>query len=111
VLVLSTTLEVVADNGAEIRSWPSLRVPVGAVEAWVRLQVGLALLERPPACATAPERWWATAASPAGSAAQAEAVAWCVGCPARVECAAYAIAAAERFGIWGGTTPAERRPS
>jgi WhiB family transcriptional regulator, redox-sensing transcriptional regulator len=98
-------------RGVFARAWPSLRIPVGAVDAWVELQLGLGLLDGPPACATGPERWWATAATAGGSAAQAEAVAWCVGCPVRVECAAYAIAAAERFGIWGGTTPAERRSS
>ena len=32
----------------------------------------------------------------------------CKGCPVRAECAEYAIAAIEPFGIWGGTTPRER---
>jgi hypothetical protein len=104
------TVSRAADVGGRLPSeWPALGVPAAAVDAWVRLQLALAVLDGPPACATSPERWWATAATPGGSAAQAEAVAWCVGCPVRVECAAYAIAAAERFGIWGGTTPAERR--
>jgi WhiB family transcriptional regulator, redox-sensing transcriptional regulator len=106
---LATVRESTDVRGAFGRKWPSLRIPVGAVDAWVDLQVGLAVLDGPPACVVDPERWWATAATAAGSAAQAEAVAWCVGCPVRVECAAYAIAAAERFGIWGGTIPAERR--
>lgn len=35
-------------------------------------------------------------------------VAMCMACPVRPECAAYAIAAGERGGIWGALTPAER---
>jgi WhiB family redox-sensing transcriptional regulator len=34
----------------------------------------------------------------------------CAGCPVRAECLAYALAHDERHGIWGGTTPQERRP-
>jgi WhiB family redox-sensing transcriptional regulator len=33
----------------------------------------------------------------------------CDGCPVRPECLAYALAHDERFGVWGGTTPRERR--
>jgi WhiB family transcriptional regulator, redox-sensing transcriptional regulator len=33
----------------------------------------------------------------------------CEGCPVRVECLEYALEAEEEFGVWGGTTPAERR--
>ena len=32
----------------------------------------------------------------------------CADCPARVECLAYALAAGEREGLWGGPTAAER---
>jgi len=32
----------------------------------------------------------------------------CKGCPVRLECAEYAIAAIEPYGVWGGTTPRER---
>jgi hypothetical protein len=32
----------------------------------------------------------------------------CRGCPVRAECLEYALAHDERFGIWGGTTAAER---
>lgn len=33
----------------------------------------------------------------------------CHACPVRAECLAYALETAEPHGIWGGTTPAERR--
>lgn len=36
------------------------------------------------------------------------ALAVCSRCPVRVECLGYAIAAGERFGIWGGTTEKQR---
>ena len=38
-----------------------------------------------------------------------EAKAICGACPVRVECLAYALEANETFGVWGGTTPGERR--
>ncbi|HEX9774315.1 MAG TPA: WhiB family transcriptional regulator [Actinomycetota bacterium] len=34
---------------------------------------------------------------------------YCVSCPVRIECLAYALAKREPFGIWGGLTPKERR--
>ena len=37
-----------------------------------------------------------------------EAVAICRRCPVRQPCLDYALAAEERFGVWGGTTPRER---
>ncbi|MGH9209874.1 MAG: WhiB family transcriptional regulator [Acidimicrobiales bacterium] len=33
----------------------------------------------------------------------------CAGCPARVDCLEYALAATEKFGIWGGLSERERR--
>ncbi|MGW3483473.1 WhiB family transcriptional regulator [Rhodococcus indonesiensis] len=33
----------------------------------------------------------------------------CHGCPARIPCRAYALDSRQRYGIWGGTTEAERR--
>ena len=38
-----------------------------------------------------------------------EAVDACCACPAMDACLAYALAADERRGIWGGTLPDERR--
>ena len=33
----------------------------------------------------------------------------CSGCPVRKECLQYALSSDMAFGVWGGTTPAERR--
>lgn len=33
----------------------------------------------------------------------------CAGCPARRECLAIAMARNEKYGMWGGLTPAERQ--
>ena len=42
-----------------------------------------------------------------GSTREAKKV--CVGCDVRAECLEYALAKAERFGIWGGLSERERR--
>lgn len=38
-----------------------------------------------------------------------EALLTCAGCPVKGECLAFALANDERYGIWGGTTPHQRR--
>lgn len=43
----------------------------------------------------------------AGQVAAAKAV--CAGCPVAGDCLGWALRAGEATGIWGGTTPAERR--
>ena len=40
---------------------------------------------------------------------EARAKAVCADCPVREACLAYAINTGEDFGVWGGTTPDERR--
>ena len=45
----------------------------------------------------------------AGEAAAAKAI--CARCPVAAECLAWALRAGEPAGIWGGTTPEERRLS
>lgn len=42
--------------------------------------------------------WWDTA------------VAVCLGCPVRDQCLAYAIEHGIAYGVWGGSTEADRRP-
>jgi len=39
---------------------------------------------------------------------EARAAAVCAGCPVRPECAAYALTARERCGVWGGFTEQDR---
>ena len=46
---------------------------------------------------------------PPGDAPAAEARDICAACPVRGQCLAYAITADERFGIWGGLDPRQRR--
>ncbi len=38
-----------------------------------------------------------------------EAKAICSGCPVRQPCLDFALGSNQTFGVWGGTTPAERR--
>ena len=46
---------------------------------------------------------------PATPQEEAEAVALCATCPVRAQCLEYALRNKESHGIWGGTTPEERR--
>lgn len=90
--------------GAQVPSWP---VPEAAVVEWLDLVVALAGVGRAPACAADPETWFASGARAADQIA--EAVAACQRCPVRLQCRAYAVAADEREGVWGGSTVEERR--
>ncbi len=82
-------------------------IPAGALAEWSRLS---AVLDEtgPVPCQTDTEAWW-----PDGKELDAPAtrmaVRACWSCPARAACLGYAIAADERFGVWGGLLPAERR--
>src|SRR5215211_6338794 len=79
-----------------------------AQAAWSELQAGLAEVGA-VACQTAdPSAWWPDRRD-LDSPATHGAIAACRRCPLRGPCAAYAIAADERFGVWGGLTPAERQ--
>ena len=40
---------------------------------------------------------------------EAEALSICATCPVRAQCLDYAIRNRETYGIWGGTTPDQRR--
>jgi WhiB family redox-sensing transcriptional regulator len=90
-----------APKGAEL-------VPVAAVTQWVRLRT---LLDQvgPVPCQIGPaEAWWPDAKAARGPAVR-RAVAGCRRCPVSQACLAYALAADERFGVWGGTLPQQRR--
>ena len=40
---------------------------------------------------------------------EAEALSICATCPVRAQCLDYAVRNRETYGIWGGTTPEQRR--
>lgn len=78
-----------------------LGIPTQARPAYVALVAALDRLAdqgRTPVCARRPDAW----SSEAPAAVRREAAAACGWCPARVQCAAYAVAADERHGVWGG---------
>lgn len=106
---MTTTVGVAADVPLVPREWPAWGVPPRAVGEWLLLQAALVELGGRPACAVDPAAWWVSAATPAGAARQRAAAAECGRCAVVEVCAAYAVAAGERDGVWGGLTPAERR--
>lgn len=67
-------------------------VPASALRAWDRLCE--ALDGYTPGCASRPDEWFDGDLEAAAEA--------CGYCPAQAECLAFATAASERFGIWGG---------
>ncbi len=71
--------------------------------AWGELVDVLAAAGPAPCAVGDAEAWWPARGE--GTAA----VAGCRICPARAQCLAYAVAADEHGGIWGGLLPAERR--
>jgi WhiB family redox-sensing transcriptional regulator len=79
-------------------------LPAGARTEWLTLARVLADHGPPPCEEGDPEAWWPHKGDPAQSARGG-----CEVCPARVECLAYAVAAGEREGLWGGLLPEERR--
>jgi hypothetical protein len=79
---------------------PRWLIPPGAAAEWAALYEALAGVA--PACRLEPDTWWEP-----GSVASAKAA--CQHCPALRECLAFAVAADERFGVWGGLSPEERR--
>ena len=46
---------------------------------------------------------------PVTSDEEAEALSICATCPVRAQCLDYAVRNHETYGIWGGTTPEQRR--
>jgi WhiB family redox-sensing transcriptional regulator len=46
---------------------------------------------------------------PANADEEAEALSICATCPVRAQCLDYAVRNRETYGIWGGTTPEQRR--
>jgi hypothetical protein len=105
VVVDVTTVSRSTDSSqSSDRVWPAWGVPEAAVDAWVRLVMAVEHLSRSTACQVEPELWWSV--REVDQVAAAEACGWC---PVVELCQAYATVAGERFGVWGGTTPAEQR--
>lgn len=73
------------------------RVSPAAVGAWVRLAELLADVGPVPCEVSDPGAWFSTNPNVASMAVRA-----CHSCAAELECLAYAVAAGERNGVWGG---------
>lgn len=83
-------------------------MPAKAAVHWLALRDALERVG-PVACQTTDaEAWWPDSKDAHEPAARM-AVDACRRCGAVEPCLAYAIAADHRYGIWGGTLPAERR--
>ncbi|MGY1615612.1 WhiB family transcriptional regulator [Geodermatophilus sp. SYSU D00691] len=83
-------------------------IPPTALPAWLDLQAGLEEVGTVECQTQDYAAWWPHKRdldSPATHGAKAA----CRLCPLRGPCAEYAIAADERFGVWGATLPEERR--
>jgi len=85
-------------------------IPSTAEAAWLELQAGLDEVGTVPCQESDAAAWWPDKRDLA-SAATHRAIAACRRCPLQDPCSEYAIAADERFGVWGATTPNERRAS
>src|SRR5215210_1578351 len=83
-------------------------IPPAALDAWLKLQSGLDAIGSVPCRDADASAWWPDKRDLSLPATHG-AVAACRRCPLRHPCAQYAIAADERFGIWGATSPEERR--
>jgi WhiB family redox-sensing transcriptional regulator len=92
---------------SELNAW---LMPPAAQEEWLRLSATLAECsdEEVPCRAGNPDDWWPDKKQLDGRATLAAADA-CRSCRARAACLDYALAADERFGIWAGLLPEERR--
>lgn len=81
------------------------RIPAGAGVEWDDLAAALEVAGPVPCRVSAvPDAWWSKVP---GLVERARA--GCSTCLVSVECVAYAVAAREPEGMWGGMTPAERR--
>ena len=95
---------------AEHRPWERLScvVPPHAVAEWLELNQALADAGTVPCTTDDAGDWWPDGHATRAAAAR-RALAGCRRCAVAAACLAYALAADERFGIWGGTLPEQRR--
>jgi hypothetical protein len=93
---------------------PDLHAPAapavspGATEEWLALARALDDAGAVPCRTGDAAAWWPDARHVHSPPTRA-ALEGCRRCPAAGPCLAYAMAADERYGIWGGTTPDDRR--
>ena len=83
-------------------------VPRRAAAEWLRLFRSLSEAG-PVACETGDVAAWWPDSRHLHAPSTNVAIAACRRCPAAEPCLSYAMAADERYGIWGGALPAERR--
>lgn len=74
------------------------------------LGIRIAKLGIRPGCENAPDLWFTQDIGEKGSYVQLkDIIQICESCPVQNLCAEYAIEQKEEFGIWGGTTPGQRK--
>lgn len=81
-------------------------VPADAVRLWLRLQFELDEHRVPCRLSPVPQAW--DFDGPVSRDLASVAVDGCLVCPVRRLCLQYALAADERFGVWGALRPDER---
>lgn len=92
---------------SDLTAWA---MPTAARDEWLALAATLDELDDSavPCRAGDPADWWPDRRDLDGPATHG-AVADCHRCPAEAACLGYALAADERFGVWGGLLPDERK--
>lgn len=92
---------------SELNAW---LMPSTARKEWLRLAEALSELpdDEVPCRGGGAEAWWPEKKD-VQSLGTLAAIDACRACRARIACRDYALAADERFGIWAGTLPEERR--
>src|SRR3954452_19639846 len=98
-------LGVGPDPALERDLWP---VPPREAAQWLGLRDALEQGGQGPCQTTDAEAWWPDARDAHGPAARM-ALDACRQCEAAGPCLAYALAADQRYGIWGGTLPQDRQ--
>src|SRR5687767_14340904 len=91
----------------ELSDGKAWAIPPKALNEWLRLAALVDEIGAVPCRTSDAEAWWPDRGEVGGFAARM-AIDACSVCAARDVCLAYALAADEREGIWGGTLPAVR---
>ncbi|GAB3349917.1 WhiB family transcriptional regulator [Modestobacter lapidis] len=89
---------------AESAPAPAFAIPPAALAEWSELARQIADAGTVPCRTADPEAWW-----PDKRDSVELAVELCRRCPVRAACLDYALAADERYGMWGGLLVAERQ--